>query len=354
MKKTMLGFAACALILSSCSQNEELIDNTKLNQEEINFAPYVNKTKASVIGMPQLKDTGFKIFALQHDAESVQDYSGLPIFMNQLKEFWNNKWEHTGIYYWPETSFLSFFAVAPYLENEYDIKNTGQIEIPLIIKDDVSKQKDILAASALNKKRADLPNNQGRVDFQFKHILSRIGFKASMDANDNLKFKITELKYSLNNVISSGSYKYKEGTIQNSTGKHATTLINLPMLSNRIIGGTVGGTKVTNLTLNDENSYLMILPQTVANAGIKLEVKYMIAVAGDAYGTEKTAIIELPEQVYAMGKAYTHTLKFSKSSTGGDDLLEVKFDVTNVEPWGDETNQDTNVPKPTPPTTETK
>lgn len=354
MKKTMLGFAACALILSSCSQNEELIDNTKLNQEEINFAPYVNKTKASVTNLDAMQIDaypGFKVFAVQHAATEQTDYSKLPKFMDNLNvKFSNSLWAHSGKYYWPETDALSFFAIAPDNGKVGKITQSPSITVPITIQDNVIDQIDILAASALNKKRVDLPHNQGRVDFQFKHILSRIGFKASMDIADNLKFKITGLKYSLNNVISSGSYKYKEGAIENLSVKHVNTLFNLPMLPDRIIGGTTGGEKVTSLTLNDEYSYLMILPQTVSNAGIKLEVKYNIAVAGDAYGDDKTAIIELPEQVYAMGKAYTHTLKFSKNSTGGDDLLEVTFGVTKVEDWVNSTTQPsgTNVPNPAP------
>ncbi|MGL5785509.1 MAG: fimbrillin family protein [Bacteroidales bacterium] len=353
MKKTMLGFAACALILLSCSQNEEIEDYTKTANEEIKFAPYVNKTKASVVNLDAMKVEaypGFRVFAVQHANVQTEDqtgYQGLPVFMDKLNvKFSNSLWSHSGKYYWPETDALSFFAMAPDNDKVGKITQDINITVPITIEDDVKDQIDILAASALNKKRET--NASGQVDFQFKHILSRIGFKASMDISDNLKFKITGLKYSLMKVISSGKYKYVDGTIQKFSVEHDKTEYDLPILSDRIIGGTVGGEKVTSLTLNNEDSYLMILPQTVPNAGIKLEVTYNIAVAGDAYGDDKTAIIELPELTYDMGKAYTHTLKFSKSSTGGDDLLEVKFGVTGVEDWVDDETQpsDTNVPNP--------
>ncbi|MGL4332077.1 MAG: fimbrillin family protein, partial [Bacteroidales bacterium] len=308
---------------------------------------------------------GFKVFAVQHAVEATTDFSNSSIFMNQLKESWNttlvpNAWSHTGNYYWPETEALSFFMVAPYYDAttpyggdvnaNLDITKGASMTLSVKIKDDVAEQIDVLAASVLNQQRKD--QTTGAVNFTFKHILSRIGFKASMDKNDNLKFKVTGLTYSFADVKSKADFKFTDNTVDfTNSVKHATDYKTIALLTpDRILGGTVGGTKVENIVLNNDASYLMILPQDLAVAAIKVKVTYKIAVAGDAYGDSKTAEISLPAQKYVMGKAYTHNLKFSKSSTGGDDLLEVTFGEVTVEDWVSEKNPetgiDTEVPRP--------
>lgn len=352
MKKQLMGLAACALILSSCSQNQEIENYEQLNREEVRLAPYVNKSKASVNFLKDVQESGFKVFAVQH-AVGATDYSG-SVFMSQLKESWDKTltspaWTHTGKYYWPESEALSFFMVAPYYDSSkpyltddananLDITQGASMTLSVKVKDDVAQQVDILAASVLNQTKA-----QPVVGFTFKHILSRIGFKASMNTEDNLKFKITGLTYSFADVYSGGIFDYTEKSIALlEKAKHATNYMNIPLLADRILGGTVGGQKVESVALNDDASYLMILPQSLAVAAIKVKVTYQIAVAGDEYGTPKTAEINLPAQTYEMSKAYTHNLKF-KASAGG--LLEVIFGEVGVEEWDEQKPGDINVPK---------
>ena len=359
MKKQLMGLAACALILSSCSQNQEIENYEQLNREEVRLAPYVNKSKASVMDPTALKDKGFKVFAVQHPNEGVSDYSGLPVSMSNIKESWNdNKWTHDGKYYWPESKALSFFMVAPYYDssNPYltddananlDITQGASMTLPVTIKDNVADQIDILAASKLNQTRTG--PNAATVDFQFKHILSRIGFKASMDKEDNLKFKITGLKYSYTSdkVVSGGTYNYTP-TITLNDNKHQGSDISIGLATQSVILDNISAAKTLEATLNNATSYLMILPQELKAGDIKVKVIYEIAVADGeaAYGDSKTAEISLPAQTYAMGKAYTHNLKFSKSSTGGEDLLEVTFGDVGVEEWDEQKPGDVNVPKP--------
>lgn len=350
MKKQLMGLAACALILSSCSQNQEIENYEQLNRDEVRLAPYVNKSKASVMGDVALRNSGFKVFAVQHAVGTVSDYSGLPVSMSNIKESWNpDAWTHDGKYYWPESKALSFFMVAPYSTELSIVQPTTadankSMTLPVTINDDVKDQIDILAASKLNQTRTG--PNAATVDFQFKHILSRIGFKASMDKEDNLKFKITGLKYSFVNVNSRGSYDYTNDIIAlDEDTKHATGYTDITLLiPDCIIGGKVGGEKIESIVLNNDASYLMILPQSLEAAAIKVKVTYEIAVAGDEYGDSKTAEINLPAQTYEMSKAYTHNLKF-KASAGG--LLEVTFGTVGVDSWENGTQPgEVNVPTP--------
>lgn len=348
----MLGFAACALILSSCSQNEELIDNTKLNQEEINFAPYVNKTKASVTNLDAMQKEaypGFKVFAVQHAATEQTDYSKLPKFMDNLNvKFSNSLWVHSGKYYWPETDALSFFAIAPDNGKKVGEINQGtSITVPITIQDNVIDQIDILAASALNKTAQS--NTTGQVDFQFEHILSRIGIKARLKEGENLKFKLNEIKYAYGNVAKSGYFEYANGTfVDAQPTMHSTPQGLILKLTSDGRENIIESTQPKYI--HGLDSYFMIIPQDLSNSSfITLTIRYNIAVAGDAWGKDRTVSVTIPGMNYVMGSAYTHNLIFSGDTTGDDDLLEVKFGVTDVQSWGLEVpDQGTEVPNSKP------
>lgn len=347
----MLGFAACALILSSCSQNEELIDNTKLNQEEINFAPYVNKTKASVTNLDAMQKEaypGFKVFAVQHAATEQTDYSKLPKFMDNLNvKFSNSLWAHSGKYYWPETDALSFFAIAPDNKKVGTISQRDKIIVPIEIEEDVINQIDILAASALNKTAQN--NTTGQVDFQFEHILSRIGIKARLKEGENLKFKLNEIKYAYGNVAKSGYFEYANGTfVDAQPTMHSTPQGLILKLTSDGRENIIESTQPKYI--HDLDSYFMIIPQDLSNSSfITLTINYQIAVAGDVWGKDRTVSVTIPGMNYVMGSAYTHNLIFSGDTTGEGDLLEVKFGVTDVQSWGLEVpDQGTEVPNSKP------
>lgn len=354
----MLGFAACALILSSCSQNEELVDNSKLNQEEIKFTPYVNKTKASVTNLNAMKKNtdGFRVFAVQH-TNGQTGYQGLPVFMNSLKVAWstpndltNGIWSYgDSKYYWPETDALSFFAIAPNNGKVGGFTQGTSITVPITIQNNVINHIDILAASALNKTAQN--NTTGQVDFQFEHILSRIGFKARLKDGENLKFKLNEIKYTYGDVAKSGYFEYANGTfVDAEPTKHSTSQELILKLTSTVNGRENIIESTQPKYIHDLDSYFMIIPQDLSNSSfITLTINYQIAVAGDVWGKERKVSVTIPGMNYVMGSAYTHNLIFSGDTTGDGDLLEVKFGVTEVQSWGLEVpDQGTEVPNPTP------
>lgn len=353
----MLGFAACALILSSCSQNEEFVDYTKTNQEEISFAPYVNKTKASVVNLDAMKDAqylGFGVFAYLGDGNHTPFMKNLNVKWKKPADATTGSWSHSGKYYWSEDYPISFFALAP--DNGDMISLIGNVPTStLIIKDNVADQIDILAASAVGKKKGDNDVKEGRVDFTFKHALSRIGFKAKVKEDDNLKFKINSVSYKYGTDISNqGVLSFGNSdnaiTIANSKEYHNTNNLYTMTLSVASPNELIIEKAIT--PIHGDDSYLMILPQDLASGKtfVTLTIGYQIAVAGDAFEEPKTATVTIPGMNYLMGKAYTHNLIFSGSGSG---LLEVTFGEIDVEEWfsdiNPETNTDNEIPKPAVP-----
>ena len=359
MKKQLLGFAACALILSSCSQNQEIENYEQMNREEVRLAPYVNKTKASVTNLDAMQKSeysGFKVFAVQHATEANGDYSKMPVFMNNIQELWvTDKWTHAGSYYWPETQALSFFMVAPYYAPSaseavtnptLDIIKGQSMTLPITIKDNVAEQIDILAASVLNQTKA-----KSVVDFTFKHILSRIGFAAKVKDGENLKFKITGISFTYGaNIVKDGTFTFGEtentGAIKIGSALHGVT-------TSSIIGlKTPDGTIVASNKfdpINADDSYLMLMPQEIPSANDKnlmmMTLRYDVAVAGDNYSEKnKTATIAIPAMKYEQGKAYTYNLILSSKSDDNGNLLEVTFGTVGVENWVADTTQPGETP----------
>ena len=354
MKKQLMGLAACALILSSCSQNQEIENYEQLNREEVRLAPYVNKSKASVMDLPAMKDanySGFKVYALQHapvmngevivDGGLLTNYAdGTYDFMTNLVEkYQNNVWSHgADKYYWPETDALSFFAVAPAEGNS--ISKGNAMTIPVTIKDNVADQIDILAASVLNKTKSTVTSSNGQVDFTFKHILSRIGFKARVADNQNLKFKITAISFTYGTeIVKDGVFTFEKdgiGTIVAGETLHGATTSNIGIMDTK--GTIISSTTPVQINAND--AYLMLMPQDKSGNLMSMTISYHVAVAGDNYSpTEKTVTINIPVMKYEQGKAYGYNLILSNET--GDGLLEIKFGVTDVTSWNEETTPTT-------------
>lgn len=353
MKKQLLGLAACALILSSCSQNQEIENYEQMNREEVRLTPYVNKTKANVMGDVALQETGFKVFAVQHAAGVPIDYSGLPVFMNNIQESWNtDKWMHDGKYYWPETGALSFFMVAPYYSANLDMVQptevAGKMTLPITVNNNVADQIDILAASVLNQTKA-----KPVVDFTFKHILSKIGFAAKVKDGENLKFKITGISFTYGaGIVKDGTFTFgpeeNVGTITTGAtlhGAETSSVINIKTAEGTIIE------KHDYVSINADNAYLMLMPQNVTGNLMTMTLNYQVAVAGDAYDTAgKIATIAIPAMEYKQGLAYTYNLILSSESDDDGNLLEVTFGTVDVAPWQDGTQpENVEVPKPTTP-----
>lgn len=378
MKKQLMGLAACALILSSCSQNQEIENYEQMNREEVRLAPYVNKTKASVTDQDAMKlsaYSGFKVYALQHSANAetptdittITDFSDLPEFMNQLnvKYSTEKKWSYTGNYYWPlsENDRISFFAVAPDestvvspISKKGNTEAQDDILFTVTVPSDVNAQKDVIAGVALNMNKAS-----GQVQFPFIHVLSRIGFNGFVPDNDKLKFKINSVSYAYkaSTIKSKGIYNYNvasrkgatpsKGSITPQDGAFLATPAEENAFASYAPGKSVifPNETVRSAMLHSADEYFMIVPQDLSSNTdfITLTIGYNVAVAGEAWSANQSATVQIPGKNFEMGKAYTYNLKFTATTSG---LVPIVFGDPTVEKW-DELAPGTEVGVPTPP-----
>lgn len=201
-KKYLMAFAAIAA-LSSCTQEEEFISGGKESSYDgnaVTFGTYLGQalqTRAASIGINELKaGPGFGVFAYYTEDADFAENQFFPNFMRNQNVAWDGlAWTYTPLKYWPNNDGhkISFFAYAPYTANAGDTnitelpgiddegKPTTSPSNPVIgfkTAEDYKDQIDLLYSDPESTLNVEKQTIDEKVMFNFKHALSRIGFKA--------------------------------------------------------------------------------------------------------------------------------------------------------------------------------
>lgn len=363
MKKIhYLAICLLATGLAACTQNEEI--SSLENQKAITFDTYVGRdaaTRASVIKVDALKTSGFGV--LGYYTEDDWEETATPNFMYNQKVY-GEDWGYEPLKYWPAEGKISFFAYAPYDENATLSANTAAGTPTLIytVPNAVGEQIDLLVAGAQKDKKANT------VEFSFKHALSRIGFGVklanSTDFDDATAIDFSEITLSadfypsatLTLDLDGGNVQWKD----EATAATATyTLNNTEDTTDNI--ETITSLSTTTAAINNESSYLMVLPQDFTTNKMSITANFSLSTTDAKLNDGKfTADYSFTGDValeLEAGKAYTIVLVLGKTAdTDGDGdidddddsvLVPVKFAVDAVTDW-DETPGDYELPQDVP------
>lgn len=217
-KKFVMGIAAmAALTLVSCSSDDldSFSDNSSKN-EAISFDGYlgrsavaVNGTRGSEVKIGNLQTDGFGVFGnYSKDAKTAY---GENLFKNQKVTYDNakSKWTYSPLKFWPSDGHIDFLAYAPYNYAETNTTLTGT-SISFEVYNTVAKQKDLLWTNATSQ---DITKK--KVNFQFHHALSRLGYTVNLTGD----YTSSNVTFTLNKITLAGSADgtknafYKKGTI---------------------------------------------------------------------------------------------------------------------------------------------
>ena len=360
------------LVLSGCA-GEAVEETSSSSSSEINFDAYVGRnasTRSGVTDITFLKDTlfnaGFGVFARYN-------YNGKILSLLDTEHVtWNkdqNHWEYTNTRFWPSEGSVDFYAFAPYngdvkmgklpdyLVNNPDSKDETYIYFP-----SNKSPVDLVWANAEKQTKDSISSINGKVKFQFKHALARLGLdiKANQDLEKNGAVITVE------EVDLYGPEDYKGvfdmvGYLNLKTGgwhvvKEESTRWYYAWTPTGKVGkedgndGKEDGEKkcqklsasqlndTTNIITNDRNSYIFIIPQT-KDEKFHLKITYTVK-QGDLEEkvTVKKNLLDVlrpgvsnPSFTFEGGKAYVFHLKlldpinFSVTATVG------KWDVVKPE-----------------------
>ena len=280
MKKIhYLAICLLATGLAACTQNEEI--SSLENQKAITFDTYVGRdaaTRASVIDVDALETSGFGV--LGYYTETAWAETATPNFMYNQKVS-GEDWGYEPLKYWPADGTISFFAYAPYDEHAELSVNTaaGTPTLTYTVPDEVAGQKDLLVAGAQKDKNANT------VEFSFKHALSRIGFGVKL-ANSTDFDAATAIDFS-KITLSADFYPSAILTLDldgdskvqwanYGTAASATyTLNNTDDTTDNI--ETITSLSTTTAAINNESSYLMVLPQDFTTNKMSITANFSLS-----------------------------------------------------------------------------
>lgn len=362
MKKSLFTglIALAALTMTSCSNDENMVSIPQDNA--IEFGTYVGRdaqTRAhSIETLATLAaDGGFGVYAYYTNDGDFNSASSTPNFMRnqQVTSTNGSTWTYAPVKYWPNevTDKLSFFAYAPWVENPA-VAAPGDPVLTFTVPEDVTDHKDLLVADASTLKNLTKQTTTGNVQFNFKHALSRVGFKVEAvvdEVNNQVNGDVDN--DSQNNVIDGKTtVSVQEVQLIGDFHKSASINMNTSAWSNH--SGTTSSyslsyddddfvasvaEKVThgNQQLNTASEYMMIIPH--ATMSVKVRVKYTVTTADDKLdGGNSVVENDITSDEFAFtfdqGKAYNFVLHLG--------LTSVKLSAS-VSGW-DETDHVVNVP----------
>lgn len=347
-KKIFIGIAAmAALTLVSCSSDDldSLSDNSSKN-EAISFDGYlgrsavaVNGTRGSVETVPTLKKNGFGVFSTHTgNPASFSDFS------NQQVTYKYSKWTYTPVKYWPtEQGTINFFAYAPYVQGK-QLNNTS---MEFDVAHEVADQKDLLWAKAKVQINTPITSTNNKVNFQFAHALSRLGYTIKLhEQYPSATFKLNKITLAGSPDGTTNAF-YKKGTIDLSTVKDPTSGATTGLWNTSSsdkqnfdwFSGTYENLSTTASNPDKDNNYLFVIPQDFSKEKDPkkptevVDELYVIVNYTITYSDNKTQTNTVYKQIkkdFKRGKAYMLNLTIG---------LPIEFDVNlteGVEDWGED------------------
>lgn len=356
MNKRLWSMTALALLLAGCSQNEVTDENvTSGTEKQISLEASTGKhTRATDATIKTLQDdtNGFKVFA-------TKGATSVGFIDNKVYKYSSGKWNWnlalSDLPEWPAAGEypVKFYAYYPAAEVTTSL-SASSLTQEFTIKA-VDQQIDLMAA----KTEVTAKPATKRATLQFKHLFSKIAFKANV--SEGIKANI--LSIAVKNVSEKRTFDFVAFTWNSD----ASSSMNYPYLAASASGGKY--TAVSSgaaTTITGDNNALMLMPQSLqANAWdansqtpvddavtkAYVEVLYRLSDSGDTKdeigfkaatsypnGISTTSgwkdytgplFVRVgyslkATETWNMGKAYTYVIQFP--GTGGVSLDESFYD----------------------------
>ena len=335
------------LVLSGCA-GEGVEETSSSSSSEINFDAYLGRnasTRAGETNITSLKGTegnsGFGVFARYNHNGTTSS-----LMDNEHVTWKGNHWGYTNTRYWSNEGSVDFYAFAPYLEN---VKNL--VYAPDSIKDNPtcieftsSKSNVDLVWDVQKNKTVPTSSTDGKVKFQFKHALARLGFDitAYPDLEEHGAVIIVKKVKLYGDSEDNGAFDIKGYLNLENGGWSRVTDVGTRVVYTWTPTGVEDGTnfKLSASQLdytckkieNAPNSYLCIIPQD-KHYPFYLQITYTVQ-QGDFFQEEVTVKKDLTgirkPFKFEKGKAYVFHLKLSLDpinftiSTDVEDFAEGK------------------------------
>lgn len=348
------------LVLSGCA-GEAVEETSSSSSSEINFDAYLGRnasTRAGVTDIDSLRKKGFGVFARYKHNGAIS-----PLMDNEHVTWKGNHWGYTNTRYWPNEGSVDFYAFAPYhqdVELVSPYSNSNKADSTYYIEFTSSTDPvDLLWANAEKQTKDSISSINGKVKFQFKHALARLGFDitANQDLEENgAVITVDSVKLYGDSIDEDKGAFDITGylNLKNKKGEwHVVGDVNSRAVYTWTPTGLENGTsfKLSASLLdhtckkieNAPNSYLCIIPQ-VKYLPFYLKITYKVrqgdfeekvTVKKNLLDVRKQPGVSNPSFPFEKGKAYVFHLKLS--------LDPINFKVTTTVGNWDVVNDETMI-----------
>lgn len=344
-KKFVMSIAAmAALTLVSCSSDDldSFSDNSSKN-EAISFDGYlgrsavaVNGTRGSEETVNTLKTKGFGVFGKYSSTDGQT--SDADFFKNQKVTYSTieSKWTYSPLKFWPSDGHIDFLAYAPYNYDGTNTTLTGGSKINnFTVSGTIADQTDLLWTNATSSISADLTSAKEKVNFQFHHALSRLGYTVKLTgdySSDNVTFTLKKITLAGSPTDAETGAFYTSGTIDLSMTTGNANLWS-DQTGKQKFDWFSGDYQVKSSTAshpdepNKDKDYLFVIPQNFSEkiGGTENPDKLYVIVEYDVTYKSGTPSTTIKNKVYKQlttnflqGKAYNLNLTIG---------LPIEFDV---------------------------
>jgi len=359
MKKVVLFISAAlaAFVMASCSQ-EDAIETEVSKNKVISFSAYINRqSRASDATATTLQSANLKVIAYETDATPWASYNVTDaqqtLFMGSIDASkvistmnvsYSGGWTYSPLKFWPgndgKVSFFSYNGTGLVTKMGANAGAGAAPNIRVLVPDAVADQKDLVAATLIDQSES---TNGGQVNFTYKHILSKIGFKAKTSSDvsssgiTSVVVKSLKIKYKASTLASVGYYTFPsangdDGSWYVATGTYHTTAGETLNTSN--VSLALDGTTLTQL--NDDDKFLMLVPQNVVKGDLLMDITYTIAFGADTHDISLTgAELEAIASPMLQNTQYMYNLIISANA--------VAFGTISVSAWQDGSGIDQGV-----------
>lgn len=294
-------------------------------------------------------DPGNASLWMAHSTKNADGWSAWTVEEYKNQTHANGIWEYDGVTYWPDPNSQKYLSFAAWGVNKIETTGTGETathtssntainfgdsehQFTFTVNPTVADQQDLLVAPFQYGKAINTAGTNTAVNIQFKHVLSRVGFKLIANQEDKsveIKVKNVNLKGSFASKgvvditddvpsISATDYvptEYK--LLPDDTDFFATysQAEEVDIYNNKatVTLGTSANVAPADGT-DPKNRYMMIIPTLSSTQA----TDYVITVEYQLTDAEKeTATVTLPDTFrFAAGKSYEFVLKVSTSKVG--------------------------------------
>lgn len=321
MKKSLMMLGAVAMVLASCT-NEEVLNVS--DSRTIGFDAFVgNVTKGDV------KDTDFAKFWVFGTYGNTTN----AFYTNIAVEDKSGVWTPEKVAYWKANTDHYFAAYADgtnQLATGVAFDATTGTNGTLKFTDYAVGENDLVADVA-TKDNWDGNAEPSKVDFTFKHLLSKVKFTFTTGAADDYVMKIENLKIVAKEGTSpivkascdfTGSIDGLTWTASQQDGTGEYTYATLE--------DCAGGTNNTEKYVIPQNNALTVSFDITFTDKAGTEIASKDGVTGDLTISNETA--------WKAGNVYNYQVKINPDDVN-DQLKTIEFDNISVDDWENATNQ---------------